>query len=128
MPPDSEGPPGHYGLDTTAKALYRKLREHLRKVDMWDGAYVDMLAQTCQYAMRSRQAWDALPKDKRGAPILTTQGRSENSGEVAHPLVRVAEAAAKSFVEGLKELGLTPLQRRRYEIEGKPSKGGKLGL
>lgn len=79
-------------LDEGAKKLYYKLRGYLRvEFKTWHDGDREALAQTCRWGMRARQAREALPKDKRGRPIMITQGRSESAGEVQHPLVRIAE-------------------------------------
>lgn len=111
-------------LDEGAKKLYYKLRGYLRvEFKTWHDGDREALAQTCRWGMRARQAREALPKDKRGRPIMITQGRSESAGEVQHPLVRIAEQAERMFMDGLKELGFTPSARKRLEIDA----GGKGG-
>lgn len=119
MPPDPHGPPGD--LDTTAKALYRKLRDFLKAQHTWENSDKYALGQTCRYEQRARLARTALEKSDEG---MTTQGRSEHSGSVAHPLVRIMEVAEAKFMDGLRELGLTPAARKRLEIEVKRNTGG----
>lgn len=125
MPPDPNGPPGD--LDTDARALYRKLRTFLEDAQRWENSDRYVLAQTCRDDQLRREAQAAMPLNESHRPILTTQGRSEHSGEVVHPLVRVVEAASKRFSEGLRELGLTPAARARLGIVSKPPTG-KFGL
>ena len=123
MPPDPHGPPAD--LDTTGKALYRKLRKFLQDQSTWANSDKHILGQTCRFAQRARLAYESLPCDGSGRPVLTSTGYKGQ--EVAHPLVKVMEAAESKFIDGLKELGLTPGARKRWEIEASRDKG-KFGL
>lgn len=127
MARDPIGPPND--LDETGAKLYRKIREYLKADERWVESDAYLLGATCRYAQRARVAWTSLPRDENGRPVMTTGGRSEHSGEVAHPLVRIAETAERGFVDGLKELGLTPRAREQMKGEAgvKPPKGGKFG-
>lgn len=109
MPPDPHGPPAD--LDTTGKALYRKLRRFLEDAQRWENSDKYVLGNCCRDEQIMRVAWSTIPHERSGQPILTTAGRSENSGEVVHPNVRTAESASRRFLEGLRELGLTPRAR-----------------
>lgn len=120
MPPDPHGPPGD--LDATGKALYRKLREFMRAEGRWADSDKYVLGQTCRYEQEARIARDALPRDEHGKPVLTALGY--NDQDVPHPLVKMRDAAAKSFVDGLRELGFTPRARKQLEIELGGSDGG----
>lgn len=124
-PLDPNGPAPD--LDRTGAALYRKVREYLKGQNTWEESDTYLLSQACRYDQRARVAREAIPTDS-GSPVLTTRGRSEHSGDVAHPAVRIAEAAEKSFVDALKELGLTPAARKRLEIEAGRKPGGKFGF
>ena len=119
MPPDPHGPPGD--LDTTGRHLYKRLRKFLQDQDTWENSDKYVLGQTCRYEQRARLARKALDESDEG---MTTQGRSGPSGMVAHPLVRIMETAEKGFIDGLKELGLSPAARKRLEIEVKRNTGG----
>lgn len=123
MPPDPHGPPGD--LDTDARALYRKLREFLKGQQTWENSDRYILGQVCRYEMRARIARAGLPLDKHGKPVLISTGYKGQ--EVAHPNLKTAEAAEKSFVDGLRELGLTPAARKRLEIEVGRRDAGKFG-
>lgn len=123
MPPDPNGPPGD--LDTTGKALYRKLREFLRKQNTWEDSDRYILGQTCRYEMRGRLARAAMYDPETRALVFTTEGY--NKQDVPTPALKTAEAAEKSFVEGLKELGLTPRARKQLEIEVGAKGVGKFG-
>lgn len=125
MPPDPNGPPGD--LDTNGRALYRKLRTFLQGQSTWEDSDRYIVGNTCRWEQIARIAYEGLPRDKRGRPIMTTQGRSENSGEVAHPLVRVMMDAYGKFSAGLAECGLTPRARKQLEIEVGAKGGGKFG-
>lgn len=124
MPPDPHGPPAD--LDTTSKALYRKLRDFLKASDSWEDSDKYVLGATCRHEMLMRVALAGLPKDKRGVPILTDVGYKGQPTQ--HPNYKTFQAEAKAFVEGLKELGLTPRARAQLGIESKPQGGGKFGL
>lgn len=124
MPPDPNGPTGD--LDTDARALYRKLRKFLEDSGQWENGYRERLSGVCRDAMVMRVAYAGIPRDERGNMILTTQGRSENSGEVAHPNVRTAEAASKRYMDGLDSFGFSPAARARLNIEPK-APAGKFG-
>jgi P27 family predicted phage terminase small subunit len=126
MPVDPIGPPDD--LDKDARALYRKIRTYLREQATWADSDMYLLGQTCRYEMRAREARASIPLED-GKPVMTTRGRSENSGDVAHPAVRIAEAAEKSFVDCLKELGLTPRARTQLGLETqKKGAGSKFGF
>lgn len=56
---------------------------------------------------------------------MTSEG--DRKQLTVHPLVRVAEAAEKSYVEGLKELGFSPRARATMGIEVGVKGGGKFG-
>lgn len=123
---DPLGPPDD--LDKDSRALYRKLRTYLRDQATWADSDMYLLGQACRYEMRAREARGSIPLED-GRPVMTTRGRSENSGDVAHPAVRIAEAAEKSFVDCLRELGLTPRARKQLEIDaGRKSGGSKFGF
>lgn len=123
---DPLGPPDD--LDKHGKALYRKVRGYLQGQHTWADSDIYVLAQTCRYEQRAREARESIPRDTNGNPVLTTRGRSENSGDVPHPAVRIMETAEKSFVDCLRELGLTPRARKQLEIEvGSKGNSGKFG-
>ena len=122
---DHHGPPAD--LDVPGRKLYLKLRKFLKDAGLWENSDKFVLGQTCRYEQRSRLALASLPVDTDGRPILTTQGRSEFSGEVQHPLVRIIETADRGFLDGLRELGLTPRARKQLDVEPKKSTG-RLGL
>lgn len=124
MPPDPHGPPAD--LDTIGKALYRKLRKFLQDQGTWADSDKHLLGQTCRYDQRRREAREALPRDEKGRVVMVSTGYKGQ--EVAHPLVKVMEAAEARFVDGLKELGLTPGARKRWEIEAGGRGAGKFGL
>jgi P27 family predicted phage terminase small subunit len=117
------GLPGVPGdLDAIGKKLYRDLRAYMRDAARWEDSDHHLLAQTCRYDMRARAARDALRK----AGDMTSEG--DRKQLTVHPLVRVAEAAEKAFVEGLKELGFTPRARAALGLESKPPGESKFGL
>ena len=123
MPPDPNGPPGD--LDTNGRALYRKLRTFLQGQSTWEDSDRYILGQTCRYEMRARLARAAQYDPETKALVFTSEGYKGQ--QVAHPALKTAEAAEKSFVECLKELGLTPRARKQLEIEVGAKGGGKFG-
>lgn len=123
VPPDPHGPPGD--LDTDARALYRKLRDFLKKQGTWENSDRYILGQTCRYEQRARLARGAMYDPELRAFVLTTEGYKGQ--DVKHPNLATAEAAEKSFVDGLRELGLTPRARKQLEIEVAKGAGGKFG-
>lgn len=126
---DKTGPPDD--LDADGRKLYRALRKILQESQAWQDSDMYVLGQVCRYEQRARTTRELIPHAPGGRPLLTTQGRSENSGEVAHPLVKIMETAEGRYLDGLKELGLTPAQRKRLAIEVGGGKGagrfGRLG-
>lgn len=129
MARDKDDPTGPAAdLDKQGASLYRKVRDYLKNQNTWVESDSYLLSQACRYEQRARVALASIPRDDNGNLILTTRGRSEFSGDVPHPAVRIAEAAEKSWVDALKELGLTPAARKRLEIEaGRKSAGSKFG-
>lgn len=117
MPPDPHGPPGD--LDTSARSLYRKLRDFLKAQGTWENSDRYALGQVCRYEQRARLAREGIPRG------LTAEGYKGQ--DVQHPNLKTAEAAEKSFMEGLKELGLTPRARKQLQIETGGADGGKFG-
>lgn len=122
---DAHGPPAD--LDDKGRKLYLKIRRFLKDAGMWENSDKFVLGQACRYEQRSRLALSSLPVDDAGRPVLTTQGRSEFSGEVQHPLVRIIETSDRGFLDGLRELGLTPRARKQLALEPKKA-AGRLGL
>ena len=115
---DPTGPPTD--LDTEGKAMYRKLRAALRKADRWTDSDQHALASTCRHAMAARKARAGIPRDAKGGLVLVVRG--SRGQDVAHPNVKIASDAESKFMDGLKELGLTPAARARLHL-GLPGSG-----
>ena len=119
------GVPGD--LDSTGKALYRKLRTAMRErpegPTQWQDADHYLVAQACRYDMRARRARDGFAKS---ASEMTTLG--DRRQLTVHPLVKIAEQAERAFVDCLKELGFTPKSRAALGLEGHSAAVSKFGL
>lgn len=120
---DAHGPPAD--LDKPGRDLYHKLRAFLRAQSTWENSDKFILGQACRYEMRARLARAAQYDPDTGALVFTSEGYKGQ--QVPHPALKTAEAAEKSFVECLKELGLTPRARKQLEIEVGAKGGGKFG-
>jgi P27 family predicted phage terminase small subunit len=97
-------------LDSTGKALYRKLREYLRGQSTWEDSDHYVLVQACRYEQRARLA-RSLMVDDEGRPTLSAKGYKGQL--VQHPNFKTAEASERAFMEALRDLALTPRARKQ---------------
>lgn len=118
---DAHGPPGD--LDKNGRQLYFKLRKFLRDAQRWHNSDKYLLGQTCRFEQRARIArWHLQVLDDLGES-WTVEG---SKGQVVpHPDIRIMEAAERAFVDGLKELGLTPRAREQLGIKPPAKTAGK---
>lgn len=119
MPTDSSAPPSD--LDGNGRKLYFKLRAFLRERGHWEDSDRYALGQTCRYEQRARCARGALVAT--GGDLLSEGYKGQPT---EHPFVKIAVTNERLFMEGLKELGLTPRARAQLGLEAKPT-GGKFG-
>ena len=120
-------PPVVKGLDQAGVALYHKLKAAMKDRQgpaAWEDSDHHLLAQTCRYDMRAREARDWF-RDKE-ADAMTTLG--DRRQLTVHPLVKIAETAERAFVDCLKELGFTPKSRASLGLEARKSGESKFGL
>ena len=119
------GVPGD--LDSTGKALYRKLRSAMQDrpdgPTQWDDADHHLLAQACRYDHRARRARDAFAN--KAEDMVTLGDRRQRTVD---PLVKIAETAERAFVDCLKELGFTPKSRASLGLEKRAVGESKFGL
>jgi P27 family predicted phage terminase small subunit len=123
MPRDPSGPPDD--LDAEAARLYRTLRKDLRDGRRWEDSDRHLLAQACRFEQQAREAREALPVEN-GRRVMTASGYKGQ--DVPHPLVKIMDGAARAYVDALRELGFTPAQRKRLDIEPVRAGGSKFGL
>lgn len=117
MPRDPHPPPAD--LDSTARAMYREMRQAKRDQGTWRDVDRYLLAATCRAAQRAREIRAAV-----GDELLVKGSRGQL---VANPRLREAEAAERAFVDGLRDLALTPVSRKRLELEVQ-AQGSKFGF
>lgn len=120
-------PPVVKGLDQAGVALYHKLKAAMQDRQgpaAWEDSDHHLLAQTCRYDMRARNARDWF-RDKDAGEMTTVGDRRQLT---VHPLVKIAETAERAFVDCLKELGFTPRSRAQLSIERKSEAENKFGL
>lgn len=110
------GVPGD--LDSTGKALYRKLRDAMRREDRWVVTDHELLAEACRTGQELRRVRASLWAE-RGWTSAGDRGQL-----TVHPLARVVDQKSRAFVDCLDRLGFTPAARARLGIEVKPA-GGK---
>lgn len=119
------GVPGD--LDATGKHLYRNLRRAMQErpdgPTQWQDSDHHLLAQACRYDHRARRARDAF---KNLAEDMVTLG--DRRQRTVDPLVKIAEAAERAFLDCLKELGFTPRARAQLGLEKKSAGESKFGL
>jgi P27 family predicted phage terminase small subunit len=111
-------------LDATGKKLYRDLRTYLRGQGTWEDSDHFILAETCLHHQFARLARADMMEG--GKVNLTALGHRDQP--VQHPSYKTYQSESKAFMDGLRELGLTPAQRKRLAIEVPQGGGGKFGL
>jgi len=115
MPRDKTPPPED--LDAESKKLWKATKKHLEDQQTWEDSDAKMLERYIRADERARVARAALPRDKNGVLVLTTNGSQDQL--VQHPNVKTAREAERDANEYAKELLLTPKAREQHELERK---------
>lgn len=122
--PSPAGPGCPADLDSTAGAIWRKVRALIIKRGDWDesaDAYALIVSSLARYEMRGRKARDGMTEG--GVLKLTTLGSQDQL--VPHPNVKTAMDAEKAMLECLRALRLTPQELAKGgEQKPKPPEGG----
>lgn len=125
MPRSPFPPPEDF--DDESKALWKKTIKHLEEQSTWQPSDVPALERYVRATERARLARDGLPRDDKGALLLTAKGSQQQL--VQHPNVKTAREAERDAHEYARDLLLTPKAREQHEIEKRRSeKGGKFAL
>lgn len=111
-------------LDSTGKALYRKLKAAMQEREgavAWNDTDHYLLSEAC----RTEQELRTVRRQLAGEGSWTTEG--DRKQLTVHPLARALDTLRRAWLEALKELGFSPRARAQLGIEGKRPAGGKFG-
>src|SRR4051812_34729437 len=97
--PRLPGIPGD--LDSTGKALYRRLREAMREREgrmAWQSWFHEALAATCRHGQRARLI---RPHVEHVNDMVSEGDRKQLT---VNPLMRILQTEEKAFLDGLDKL------------------------
>lgn len=93
-------------LDVEGKAEWERIKSSLIKAKRWKNRWFQVIVQYCL-------AWEDLVKAR---VIIRKEGLvlgKDDEDRVMHPAFRVQKDASDRMADGIKQLGLTPLQEIR---------------